>query len=129
MTEALELTVMYADETFGTALANNALKLPPGADHVQIAPATRIPGAMGGWFELAVNFGVLGIPASVVAGCIANWLTTAIKSRQAPDGQSFKAKLVFLQGEKSVEIELTAGDATTLAQAIETTLARVNSQP
>jgi tRNA threonylcarbamoyladenosine modification (KEOPS) complex Pcc1 subunit len=134
MTKHLELTVVYADAALGEALARHRLALP--ATHAQptIERPVHVPGAVGGWFELALNFGVLSLPAGVLAGCIANWITTAIKSRSespsdASNNSSHRAKLVLQRDGSSVEIELAANDPSALADAIKSALDRVHPQP
>lgn len=128
MKTPLQLTVMYADEGLGTALAAQPLPLPAAVQQPTIDPPVRVPGAMEGWFELATNFGVLSLPAGVLAGCIANWITSAIKARKAPETSLSAAKLVFESGGRSVEIELTAADPLALAEAIRNALDHVDSE-
>jgi hypothetical protein len=125
MTKPLELTVVYADAGLGEALASQPLPLPASAPQPTIDTPVRVPGAVGGWFEVAVNFGVTGFPAGVLAGCIANWITDAIKSRGE---QSHKAKLILERDGRSVEVELTSSDPVALADAIKSALDRVDPE-
>lgn len=128
MTTPLQMTVVYADEGLGAALVGQALTLPSAAVQPTIDPPVRVPGTMGGWFELAANFGILSLPAGVLASCIANWITSAIKDRKVPSASLPRAKLVFEREGRSVEIELTASDASALAEAIKNALDRVHSE-
>jgi hypothetical protein len=128
MTTPLQLTVVYADESLGTALLSQPLPLPATVRQPDIDPPVRVPGAMGGWFELAASFGVLGLPAGVLASCIATWITSAIKDRNLPQGPLPTAKLVFEKGGHSVEIELTANDLSALTEAIKRALDHVHSE-
>jgi hypothetical protein len=133
MTKPLELTVVYADAGLGEALSSQLISLPATAQQPTVNPPIRVPGAVGGWFELAMNFGVLSLPAGVLAGCIANWITAAIKSSgersaKASDASSDKAKLVLERDGRSVEIELTSSDPAALADAIKSALDRVDTE-
>jgi len=128
MTTSLQLTVLYADEDLGTALAQQPVPLPAGVEQPTIDPPVRVPGAMGGWFELATDFGVLAIPAGVLASCIASWIVSAINSRKSPEAQPPKAKLVLERDGRSIEIELTAADASALGEAIKSALDHVDSE-
>ena len=128
MTTPLQLTVVYADEALGTSLAEQPVPLPAGAQQPTVDAPVRLPGAMGGWFELAASFGVLGIPAGVLASCIASWIFSAIKDRNGTQTPLPKAKLVFERGGRSVEIELTAADPAALAEAIKGALVHVDSE-
>lgn len=128
MTTPLQLTVVYADEDLGTALVEHPLPLPAAVRQPTIDPPVRVPGAMGGWFELAASFGVLSLPAGVLASCIANWITAAIKNRKAPQAPLPTARLVLEKGGRSVEIELTAADPSALVEAIKRALDHVDSE-
>ena len=76
---------------------------------------------------------MLSLPAGVIAGCIANWITAAIKARRAQPAStasvaSHKAKLVLERDGRSVEVELTSNDTAALADAIKSALDRVDSE-
>jgi tRNA threonylcarbamoyladenosine modification (KEOPS) complex Pcc1 subunit len=128
MTTPLQLTFVYADESLGTALAKQTVPLPADVAQPTIDPPVRTPGAMGGWFELAATFGVLSLPAGVLASCIATWITSAIKHRNKPETSLPTAKLVFERGGRSVEIEVTAADPAALVAAIQSALDDVDPE-
>lgn len=128
MTTPLQFTVKYADEGLGTELVAQPLPLPTNVQQPTIAPPARVPGALGGWFELAVAFGVLAIPAGVLASCIANWLTSAIKNRNEHGVALSTAKLVFEKNGVPVEIELTSTAPSKLVEAIKDALDHVDSK-
>ena len=122
---SLEATLIYADEGLGVALCERRLVLPDTQPQPQIEQPVRTPGAMGGWFELAVSFGVVALPAGVLASCIANWLTAAAARRRETKGNALKARLVLERDGRYVEVEISAADAGTISEMVRNALERI----
>ncbi len=84
-----------------------------------------VPGAIGGWYELAINFGLIALPASILASSIANWISNSLKDR-APDNTS--AKIIIRQGEFGAQIELEDANNETILEALDKVLNHVDTK-
>lgn len=125
MSKALDLTVLTDDGGFGRALSETRLVSDDGSP-AMVGPQ-RVPGAMGGWYELVVAFGVTALPVGVLASYIANWITNALNKTDS--AAPIKAKLVFEHDGRAAELVLETDDAAKLSEVIRGVLADVYSDP
>ena len=49
----------------------------------EVLPVKAVPGATHGWFELLVDWGVVGLPVSTMGNLIANWISTNLPFAEA----------------------------------------------
>lgn len=90
---------------------------------VESSDITYVPGAMGGWYEIAVAIGLTALPISVLAGCIANWIGKALEK-----DSSMHAKIVIRKGERSAELDLSNVDRETLLDSLSEVLDYVDPE-
>jgi hypothetical protein len=136
----MQITVISADENVVTALAHDApslaseyAKLSPAASFEVIGPE-RTPGAMGTWWQLAVDLGFVSAPVSVVCNLIASWIWSAKKSpppRSSPDttgpAMASDVLLVLRHGDKVAEVQIEHADMAAVSAAIEAAFLHVHS--
>ena len=94
-----------------------------GSCHSQVGEIKYVPGAMGGWYELAVVLGLVAFPTSVIASCLANWISSSLSK-----GNRTKAKMIMRKGNLSIDIDLSNIDEDTIVDCLSEALDSVDSE-
>ena len=94
-----------------------------GSPHSQAGEIKYVPGAMGGWYEIAVALGLVAFPVSVIASCLANWISTSLSK-----GNEAKVKLIIRKGDLSIDIDLSNIDEDTIVDCLNKALDHVDSE-
>jgi hypothetical protein len=94
-----------------------------GSCYLNVGEIKYVPGAMGGWYEVAVALGLIAFPISVIASCLANWISSSLSKR---DGA--KAKLIIRKGDLSIDIDLSNIDEDTIVDCLSEALESVDSE-
>ncbi len=130
MNPKLHLTILAEDEQTIRALADRPLVL-ANADRreaVAVDGPRHVPGAMGGWYELALQVGVVSLPAGIVASCLATWIMEARSAQPESEKLRSAAKLVIQRGDSVAEVVLVADSAADLGTAIRNAMEHADSQ-
>lgn len=92
--------------------------------HIESTNLSRIPGASGGWFELAINFGVIAIPSSIFSGIVAAWLWSIVDKTKSIENK--KIKIVLKNEGRTAEIEIDQADRKATEKALKAALKHVD---
>ena len=126
MDNELQLKIISQSEDTANRFANEPFTIPDTPSlpsEIRKGDVAYVPGAMGGWYELAVAVGLTALPISVFASCLANWITNVLAE---PFPSPIQAKLVVRKGDLSAELELSDVDQETLIEALRAALDRVD---
>ncbi len=109
----------------GTPFAGTGLSTTgqPEVSHVH-----SVPGATHGWFELLVDWGVVGLPLSTLGNLIASWLWRVFENRQTPDRKR-QFKVILRQGEAFADVDIDPENYDRTREALEKALRHVNREP
>lgn len=86
---------------------------------LQIKESTHILGVVESWFTIVALLGVPTIPVAIVAGVLANWISSGFKNKSSITSD---VHITFRNGPKEVEIKIKAADMPTLQALFEATL-------
>lgn len=92
-------------------------------NYPELSAIKYIPGAMGGWYEMAITLGLIAFPASVCASYLANWIFVASSKTDKP-----KVKLVIRKGNLSIDLDLANVEKDTICDALSKVLDHVDSE-
>lgn len=134
----MQITVLSSESSFIAALAVNREPVPPEAGEMswQVGTPQLIPGAAGGWWELAVDIGVIAAPVSIVCNLLANWIWSALTATQLAPPLSVGSqnppttdiRLVLREGDKVAELSITGADIDAIRASLQAALVHVHSE-
>lgn len=123
-----------ADTVLLLESAHNLLKTPSVLSdnglECEVGHVAHIPGAMGGWYELAIAFQLSSLPVATLANVFASWITNAL---QKTPGQSVentqkqtKTKLILRNGNRTSELIISTTDPKALIETLRAALEHVD---
>lgn len=109
-------------------LARSRVQLPPTVEPAlaMITGPRRRQGTYGSWWEVAVDFGAVAAPISIVCNLIANWIWDARpKDLSAMAPHEVSLTLILTHGDRKSEVRIQSQDAEAERAAIEAALRNV----
>lgn len=127
----MRITVLSEDEAFVRALAAGASPV----HDANVGEPSFVAGADASWWQLIVDFGVIGLPLGVVGNLVAGWTWQAMHEAKQPEFTSLnlsprrKVKLVLHHVDrKPVEVEIESDDLEAIRLSVDTALAHADKQ-
>jgi hypothetical protein len=124
----MKLTVISRSEPWVAGLARSRVQLPPTVEPAlaMITGPRRRQGTYGSWWEVAVDFGAVAAPISIVCNLIANWIWDARpKDLSAMAPHEVSLTLILTHGDRKSEVRIQSQDAEAERAAIEAALRNV----
>jgi tRNA threonylcarbamoyladenosine modification (KEOPS) complex Pcc1 subunit len=110
----------------------------PGTIDAALSPTvgspSYVPGAVGSWWQLLVDIGVINLPLGVVGNLIASWIWEAKNNAAASQittlnlSKPSRVKLVLSDHGNPVEVEIESDDLEAIRASVEAALRHVDQQ-
>lgn len=128
------ITVFTTDSPLALALGEHApapaeLTAQEGVTSWQAGVPEWTPGATGGWWELAVDIGVVAAPVSVVCNLIASWVWSAWEKARTEPARPVEVTLMLRDGERVAELRVSSSDTEAARAAILAAVTHVHPRP
>jgi len=128
----MEVSILSADSSLLAELAREPPEKGGTANNWDVEGPERTPGAVEGWWQLAVDVGVIAAPVSVFCNLLASWIWTAIERRRA-DGKAapatFSELVVILRSDgRTAEVRIEKPDRELAITAIVAALKHVHPE-
>jgi hypothetical protein len=127
----MRIRVLTDDEAFVRALATVGGPIP----QANVGAPSFVVGADVSWWQLMVDFGMIGLPLGVAGNLIASWLWRAMHAERQPEITSLnlslrrKVKLVLHNDDrKPLEVEIESDDLEAIRASVDAVLVHANKQ-
>jgi len=115
----MQITLLTTEEEIARAFDERRGQ--PSGD-LSVDSVSERPGAAGGWYEIVLAWGALGVPAAVAANLISQFLWEMFQRRKKPLAVPVKLKVVLRDGDKATEVDLESADPDAIRTVLETAL-------
>jgi len=129
MNRPVSLKIISTDGTFVDSLQRSEiLPTADGRTAIESLPcakgaAVHVPGAMQGWWEIAVAVGLAAAPISVLTSVLASWISDALRDKK-PQGET---KVILRSSDGRVsEFSVSSTDRAVIAAALTAALENVD---